>query len=50
MTRRQKRNLALILIAFVLFIAAELAPLEGTWKLLAFLVPYFLVGGEVLWR
>ena len=50
MTRRQKRNLALILIAFVLFIAAELAPLEGIWKLLAFLVPYLLVGWDVLWR
>jgi len=38
-----------ILIAAVLFIAAWLLPLEGTVRLLAFLVPYLVAGYEVLW-
>ncbi len=50
MTRRHKMTLARILAAFVLFAAAELAPLEGVWKLCAFLVPYFTAGWDVLWR
>ena len=50
LTRRHKLTLARILIAFALFIAAELIPLPGIWKLCAFLVPYFLVGWDVLWR
>ncbi len=50
MTRRHKLTLARILAALALLVAAELAPLEGIWKLLLFLVPYFLVGGDVLWR
>ncbi len=50
MTRRHKLTLARIIAGFAIFIAAELAPLEGYWKLLAFLVPYFTVGGDVLWR
>ncbi len=38
-----------ILIAAALFIAAWLVPLEGTVRLLAFLVPYLVAGYEVLW-
>ena len=50
MTRRHKLTLARIILGFVLFVAASLAPLEGYWKLAAFLVPYFIVGWDVLWR
>ena len=50
MTRRQKRTLLVILAAFVLFLGGELVPLGGVWRFLAFLVPYLLVGWEVLWR
>ena len=50
MTKRQKRTLLRIILAGVLLVAAVLAPLEGVWKLAAFLVPYLLVGGDVLWR
>lgn len=50
MTKKQKRSLARILIAAVLLVAAWLLPLEGIWKLLVFLVPYAVVGWDVLWK
>lgn len=50
MTRRHKRTLLIILAAFVLFLGGELVPLGGVWRFLAFLVPYLLVGWDVLWR
>ncbi len=50
MTRKQKRTLARILISGALLITAALLPLEGIWELLAYLVPYFVVGYDVLWR
>ena len=49
-TKHQKADLARILLAGALFIAAELIPAQGVWKLLLFLVPYFTVGWDVLWR
>lgn len=50
MTRSQKKDLAQILVAAVLFVAAALAPLEGLWKLAAYLVPYLVIGWKVLWQ
>ncbi len=50
MTRKEKKALARILAAGALLIAAVLAPLEGVWKLAAFLVPYGIVGWDVLWK
>ena len=48
MTRKEKKALARILAAGALLIAASLAPLEGYWALGAFLVPYIIVGWDVL--
>lgn len=50
MTRKQKRNLLRILVAAVLFIIAYALPLEGYWRLAAFLPVYALIGWDVLWR
>ncbi len=50
MTRKQKRTLARILLSGALLIAAALAPVEGLWRLPLFLVPYFLVGWDILWK
>ncbi len=50
MTRRHKLTLARIIAAAVLLAAAHFAPLEGVWELAAYLVPYLLVGGDVLLR
>ena len=49
MSGRQKRTLVRILVSAALLILAALLPLTGWGKLLAFLVPYFLVGWDVLW-
>ncbi len=39
-----------VLIAAFLLVIVLLLPLEGWWRLLAFLLPYIAVGGEVLWN
>lgn len=49
MNKEQKKVLVRILIAAVLWIIAWLLPLEGYYKLIAFLVPYLLIGYDVLW-
>ena len=48
MTRKQKRQLRDILMAAALYIVALLLPLNGVWRLIAFLVPYGVVGWRVL--
>lgn len=50
MDRRQKRTLARILISAALLILAALLPLEGPLRLAAFLVPYAVIGHDVLWE
>lgn len=50
MTSKQKKNLIRIAISLILFLAAWLAPLDGYAQLAAFLIPYFVVGWDVLWK
>ncbi len=50
LTRKEKKALARILAAGALLIAANLLPLEGYWRLPVFLIPYFVVGWDVLWK
>ncbi len=50
MSKKQKRTLYRILISAALLIAAALLPLEGWVRLLPFLVPYAVIGWDVLWR
>ena len=50
MDRGQKRTLARILISAALLILAALLPLEGPLRLAAFLVPYAVIGYDVLWE
>lgn len=49
MTNRQKRNFIRILLSLALFATAWALPFQGTWRFLAFLVPYVAVGYDVLW-
>lgn len=49
MSRKQRKTLIRIILGTVLLIAAWLLPVEGAWKVLAFIVPYLLVGYDVLW-
>ena len=50
MTRKQKKSLLRILLAGGLLIAAAFLPLEGLWRLAAFLLPYLVVGWDILWK
>ncbi len=50
MTKKQKRTLIRILVGAVLFAAAYAIPAGGYWKLAFFLVPYLVIGGDVLWK
>ena len=50
MTKKQKRMLARIAAAALLFVAALPLPLTGLARLAVFLLPYAVVGWDVLWR
>lgn len=47
--KKEKWILIRIVTAAVLVAAAMIAPLEGYWRLAAFLLPYAIVGWDVLW-
>ncbi|MDO4549214.1 MAG: heavy metal translocating P-type ATPase [Clostridia bacterium] len=49
MSRRQKRDLARIIVAAALLAAAWMAPVEGWLSLLMYLAPYVICGWDVLW-
>ena len=48
MSREQKRSLLLIAAAAVLLIGLHFVPVTGWFKLVLYLIPYLLVGGETL--
>jgi len=48
MTRKQKKSLWRILAAGALLIVAVLLPVKGLWRLPLFLIPYLIVGWDVL--
>ena len=50
MTKKQKKMLGRILAAFALFLILWLVPTEGWIRVVCYLVPYAIVGWDVLWR
>ena len=50
MNRKQKRSLYTILAAAALFVIALLLPVKGVWELLAYLIPYGVIGWKVIWK
>lgn len=50
MTKKQKIMLWRILASVLLLVVAVLLPLEGWVRLLVFLIPYGVIGWDVLWR
>lgn len=50
MSKKQQKTLIRILTGTVLFILATMLPLQGWWRLVAFLVPYLIIGGDILLR
>ena len=49
MSRKQKKNLIRILITGVVLLAVWLAPIEGWLQFALFLIPYAIIGYDVLW-
>ena len=50
MSKKQRRTLVRLIIGAAAFAAALLIPLGGVFRLVLFLVPYFVIGGDVLLR
>lgn len=50
MMQKHKKALARILVAGGMLLAAAIAPTQGYWRLLTFLVPYVVIGYDVLWN
>ncbi len=50
MTKKQKKMLVRIIVGLVIFAVAMLLPLEGMLRFIIFLIPYGIVGWDVLWR
>jgi Cd2+/Zn2+-exporting ATPase len=48
MTKKQKRELIRILLAAVLLAVLRLLDLQGGWGLVAYLIPYLIIGWDVL--
>lgn len=48
MSRKQKKMLIRIIVAAVLMIVLKLLPIEGILRFLLYLVPYFIVGYDIL--
>ncbi len=48
MTKKQRRMLHRILTSGGLLILASLLPVHGPWRLALFLLPYLLIGGDIL--
>ena len=50
MSKKQKKTLVRIILSAVLFVAAALIPVDGIVKLVLFLIPYAVIGWDVLWK
>lgn len=50
MSKKQKKNLIRIITAAVLMIACIFIPVTGWWRLGLFLVPYAIIGYDILWK
>ena len=48
MTKKQKKTLKRIIISAILFIALYFMPVTGLVKLGLYLIPYFIIGFDVL--
>lgn len=48
MSKKQKRILYRIIIAAVLLAAVHFVPVEGYWKLLLYMIPYLVIGYDIL--
>ncbi len=49
MTRKQKKMLLRIFVSAALLIALQFVPLTGLWRFAAFMVPYLVIGWDILY-
>lgn len=49
MTRKQKKVLIRILLSVLLTAVISLFPIEGIWKFALYLIPYMIIGYDILW-
>lgn len=50
MNKRQKRNLIRIIVAAILMIVLHFAPVSGMVRFGLYLVPYLIIGYDILWK
>lgn len=50
MNKKQKRNLIRIIVAAILMIALHFAPVSGMVRFGLYLVPYLIIGYDILWK
>lgn len=50
MSKKQKKMLWRVMISAILLVAAKFLPFTGIFELLVYLVPYAIIGWDVLWR
>ena len=48
MTKKQKKMLKRIIVSAVLMIGIAFLPVEGIWRFLLYLIPYLIVGYDIL--
>ena len=48
MTRKQKKWLVRIIVSAVLLVAANLIPVGGIWKFFIYIVPYLVIGHDIM--
>lgn len=46
----ETKDIAVLSVSFILFIAAMLAPVQGVWKAVCFVVPYLIAGYKVIFE
>lgn len=50
MTSQQKKTLIRIIVSFVTLIIVSFLPLDGYFQLAAYLVPYLIIGYDIIWK
>ena len=50
MNKKQKRNLMRIIVAAILMIVLHFAPVSGMVRFGLYLVPYLIIGYDILWK
>lgn len=50
MNRKQKKMLLRIIISFILLIAVKIINLQGIAEIIAYLIPYAVIGWDILWK